>query len=162
LYTQYGILPFISLLVAIISGSYAWFIVKKLINKNYSLFIINGYSMIIGGIGCLITFILFDQTTVYNNNYYLFLKWTSILVIISNIIAYNIYGYLLKYYSLTLISFVGFTCPLWSAIYEYIFYKRSFEINYWISFCIITVAILLFYSDEIHNNNRNNQDELYE
>ena len=53
-------LPELVLLGAVISGAYAWFIVKRLLNKGYSLPMINGFEFFVGGFGAFATYLFYD------------------------------------------------------------------------------------------------------
>jgi drug/metabolite transporter (DMT)-like permease len=147
-----GYIPHCVLLIAIISGAYGWFIVKNLLKKRYSLFLINGYSMVIGGLMLLITSLFAGFNTVFKmpdlNSIPSLLLYFLLLVIISNGIVYNLYGYLIKKYSLSLVSIIGFTCPLFSGLYELFLYNKTFSCGYWISLTLITIALFIFYKNE--------------
>ncbi|MBU4269880.1 DMT family transporter [Candidatus Dependentiae bacterium] len=143
-------LPEITLLIAVISGAYAWFLVKKLLDRGYSLLMINGITMLFGGIGAFFTFLFVDgikESPVTQIGPFLF--WTLLLVLVANIIVYNLYGWLLKKYSITFITSAGFLCPVFGAFYGYIFLTEKITWHYLISLIFIIIGLFVFYKDEI-------------
>lgn len=147
-------LPEIVLLIAVASAAYAWFIVKKLLDKGYSLLMINGVAMLLGGIGALITsFIVEGIKAPLIFDFWPFLFWTSLLVLVANIIVYNFYGWLLKRYSITFVTSAGFLCPIFGAFYGYFFLSENITWHYFVSLGFIIIGLSLFYKDEIKKKN---------
>ncbi|MCL4361392.1 DMT family transporter [Candidatus Dependentiae bacterium] len=142
--------PEVIMLISVICSAYAWFLVKDLMNKNYSLLIINGYAMLIGGILAFFTsYIIGEQM---NLNWNLIL-WISLLILVSNILFYNLYAWLMHLYSLTFLSFAGFLSPIFGAIFGYLILNEKITYHYFISLIIVFIGLYIFYKDEMNKNN---------
>lgn len=142
-------LPEMMLLIAITSTSYAWFLMKQLLARGYSLEHINGITMLSGGLLCLVTAIVWPGKTeaLYSDGWVVF-GYALALVIVSNILAYKIYGMSLKRYTVTFLNFTGFLCPIFGAFFAKIIFNEPLYVNYLIGFAGIMVALFLFYRDE--------------
>jgi drug/metabolite transporter (DMT)-like permease len=142
-------LPEVSLAIAIISGAYAWFIVKELMGHGYSLLLINGSAMFVGGILSMITALCVTGFTcpVYNWGYFLF--WLSLLILSANVIFYNLYGTLLRIYSITFLSFAGFLSPVFGTFYDWLFMGGIISWHYILALVLITAGLYIFYSQEL-------------
>ncbi|MCK4265158.1 DMT family transporter [Candidatus Babeliales bacterium] len=138
------------LLIAVVSGAYAWFDIKKLMSKGYSLLLINGFAMLVGGIGAFLTSSLVEGFTPFPvSNIFQFSKYVLALILVSNIVFYNFYGWLLKRYSFTLLSFAGFLTPLFAAFYGWFFLGETITWHYYFSLVVVFIALYIFYKDEI-------------
>jgi drug/metabolite transporter (DMT)-like permease len=142
-------LPEFALFVAVFSTIYGWFLIKQLLDKGYSLSLINGITMSLGGRLCLVTSFgeqFFYQQELYNN-FPLVLGYSFLLVLISNILGYGIYGYLLSRYSITFLSFTGFTCPLFGFLFSYLL-GETIPVGYIYGCGLIIVGLYIFYLEE--------------
>jgi drug/metabolite transporter (DMT)-like permease len=138
------------LLIAIFSAAYGWFPVKQLMTKGYSLPMINGTTMFLGGAGALVT--SFAVEGVFTRHVFAikpFLFWVIILIILANGIFYNMYGWLLKRYSFTMLSFAGFLCPIFGSLYGFYFLKEPITWNHFASIILISSGLFLFYQEEL-------------
>lgn len=143
-------IPEIVLLLAVISASYAWFMVKELMNKGYHLGLINGVAMLVGGVLSLITSGVLEGFASPVAHWPNFLLWVFILIFVANIIVYNLYGKLLRSYSITFISFSGFLCPSFGALYEWLFMGGNVTWHYLASISLVTLGLYIFYRDELN------------
>jgi drug/metabolite transporter (DMT)-like permease len=143
-------LPELMLLVSITSAAYAWFVIKRLMNRGYSLFVINGIAMFGGGLMSLVTWFFVHQPGV-SPVYSLvpFLMTVGGLILLSNVIVYNLYGWLLNYYSVNFVACAGFLSPLFGALYGRLFLSESLGWQHWIAMAGITVGLYLFFHDEL-------------
>lgn len=140
----YPYLPELSLFVAVISASYAWFMVRKLIHKGYPLSFINGVCMFIGGCLSALTLPFFKGNTPLVSDLVGFCMVTAALIIIANGIIYQLYGSLLKHYRPTLLSLAGFLSPIFGAIYMYFLSGEPLSWHYGISLVMILIGLLAF------------------
>lgn len=141
-------LPDIVLFGAVASGAYAWFLVKELLQKGYSLLVINGVAMLLGGLGSFFTSMFFERAPfVYSWPDFLF--WVGLLIIVSNVVVYNFYGYLLHRYTITFLTFAGFLCPSFAMLYDWAFFGRALQMQYLISIVLVTVGLYIFYKNEL-------------
>ncbi|MBY0110030.1 MAG: DMT family transporter [Candidatus Babeliaceae bacterium] len=142
-------LPELALFIAVFSTIYAWFLIKQLLEKGYSLSLINGITMSMGGLLCLLTSfgenILFHQELC--NNFGAVFGYSLLLVLISNVLAYGIYGYLLSRYSITFLSFTGFTCPLFGFLFSYLM-GETIPLSYIYGCGLIIIGLYVYYREE--------------
>ncbi len=150
--------PELVLLMSIISGAYAWFIIKDLMNRGYSLATINGFAMLAGGIMSFVTWYFFRQPGVAPiTNMRFFIITVAGLILISNVVVYNLYGWLLKYYSLNFVACAGFLSPLFGALYGYIFLHEGLRWQHYFAIVGITVGLYLFFQGELQARARSKQ-----
>ncbi|MBM3887332.1 DMT family transporter [Candidatus Dependentiae bacterium] len=133
---------------AVVSGAYAWFLVKKLLVKGYSLTGINGIAMLIGGCLSLATS-AFLETTPVVYDWSQFVWWVLALIVVSNLVVYNFYGWLLHKYSITFLTFAGFLCPAFAAIYDWLLGGGSMQHQYLMSLTLVTLGLYVFYRQEL-------------
>lgn len=141
----YMSLPDVVLFCAVFSASYAWFLVKRLMSRGYQLPLINGVAMLGGGSGALITSLVFEgisESPVYA--WEPFLKGMFLLILIANILVYNLYGYLLQRYSITFVSLSGLLCPLFGALFGWLFLQEPLSWHHAVSFIGFSIALYIF------------------
>jgi probable blue pigment (indigoidine) exporter len=110
------------LFAAVVSASGAWFLVKKLMAQGHHLFAINSLAMFGAGLLFVPTLFASDADAVCRVASWPHLAfWIAALVVLSQGIVYNLYAYLLRHYSITLVTLWGFTCPVFSSVYGALF-----------------------------------------
>lgn len=164
-------LPELALIGSVISSAYGWMVMKRLLHAHYSPVMANGIGMIGGGVLSLISsfFIeggphlkepLVPGSMVKLMTPFLGFKVSSIvffvvtallLILIANIIGYNLYGFLLKRYSATFLAFAGFMTPLFAALYDWLFLGDVVSWPFFASLCITFIGLYLYYRQELRN-----------
>lgn len=143
-------LPELVLLMCVTSASYAWFLVARLMSRGYSVSLINGVAMLIGGSLSMIAWVLFgDLENFIKGDVASFCFWTGLLVIVSNLISYNIYGYLLRHISINFMSAIGFLCPIFASIYGVVLLKESLGFSHLVAMAMVILGLWLFYRGEV-------------
>jgi drug/metabolite transporter (DMT)-like permease len=141
---------FFLLLISVISCSLGWILFKKLLQRGYSALQVNGFAMIMGGIQALVFANYFETSPMpfwYQSLYFWVLFFGIILF--ANFIFYNLYGYFLHKYSATLLAFVGFLTPLFTALYDFLFLGISVSSDFYIATTIVSYGIYIFYQEEL-------------
>ncbi len=139
--------PDLILFVAIVSSAYAWFLVKRLMNKGYPLALINGVAMIWGGLGALLTSFFFEPTAYTALGQPYFWGWLIMLIISSNILVYNLYGWLCSRYSLTLIASAGFLCPVFGGFFGWWLEGTPITWHYLVALIGVILVLTLYYRE---------------
>lgn len=141
----------ISVMIAAICSVYGWIVLRQLINENgMSPMNANGLSMMIGGILALSHSLLVETwDPIPTTNIPIYLECALALIVVSNLICYNLYGYLLKKYSATFISFAGLTTPLFTALFGWIFLGEIVTWPFYLSFGIVCSGLFLFDQEEL-------------
>lgn len=163
------------LCIAIISGSYAWIIMKELVtDKGYSPVMVNGVAMLGGGVIDLLASLVTENPpyitmiprfgahcdtslaqslcAVFSGEYAGFILafiYLIALILIANVVCFNLYGYLLRSYSATFVSFCGFTTPLFAALFDWLFRGEVVGLSFFASVAIVSIGLFLFYQDEL-------------
>ncbi len=146
----------IAVLISVACHSYSWIVVRKLVRKkNYSPMMVNGLTMAAGGFLALITSFIVEGTSPVTD-VVPFTGWLILVILISNIICYNIYGYLLKKYTATFLSFAGFLSPLFAAFYGWALLGETITWHFYLSAVIVFVGLLIFYKDELQQQKIDN------
>ncbi|MCB9493768.1 MAG: DMT family transporter [Epsilonproteobacteria bacterium] len=138
------------LFMSMISAAYAWFLVKQLMAKGYSVLTINGMSMLGGGFACFITTLFASDLSNMVYDWPQFLMWLVFLIFSANIAFYNLYGYLLSLYSLTFVTFCGFLCPIFATLFDWLFMGGIITWHYFLTIACITLGLWMFsYGDKL-------------
>ncbi|CDZ79835.1 S-adenosylmethionine/S-adenosylhomocysteine transporter [Candidatus Rubidus massiliensis] len=146
----------LAVILAAISSVYGWILLGQLIKKdNYTPFMANGWSMFFGGIGALIhSLCVEDWNPIPVWDMDKFFLSVILLIIISNLICYNLYGWLLKKYSATFMSFSGFMTPLFAAFFGWLFLDEVLTFPFYVSTIVVFIGLFTFYQEELRADYR--------
>ena len=155
-YVGFLSLPEIAVMIAAAASSYGWILMRQLVKEDgYHPLVANGYSMLIGGAFSLVHSGLVETwNPVPISSYVPFFECTLLLVIISNILAYNLYGFLLKRFTATFLSFSGFMTPLITAFFGWTVLGEVITAGFFVSAVIVFVGLLVFYQEELRSGVR--------
>lgn len=145
--------PELALLSAATFSVYGWILIRQLVKeKGLSPILINGYSMLIGGlITLLYSYFVetWNPTPIFEGQFWGFLETAVAMLVISNIICYNLYGYLLQRYTATFMSFAGFSTPIFVALFGWIFLEETVPWQFWCSLSIVFFSLYIFHKEEV-------------
>lgn len=141
----------LAVMASTLCSVFGWLILKSLARSrgDHGLISCNGLSMLFAGLIC------FVHTTIQNpsnplpiRNWPNFLLFVSLMILLSNVISYNLYGYLLKKFSATFMAFAGLTTPLFASLWGKILLKEAIPDNFFLSLAAITLGLTIFYREE--------------
>lgn len=139
---------------AVFCSVYGWIILKKVIvDYEYSPLLANGISMALGGVLALVhSYIVGEHwTPVPVTNMQAFIINTLIMCLISNLICYNLYGYLLKRFSATFMSFAGLVTPLFASLFGFLWLNEMITWHFFVSMALFTIGLIIFYREEVES-----------
>ena len=150
----------IAISISVISSAYGWVTMKNLVHRGYSFIFVNGIRMLGGGILSLVLSLIKEgwpimkqQPDIVLNGFcspFMMLSfYTMALIIIANIICYNLYGYLLSRYSPTFLSFSGFMTPLFGAFLGWFFLGEVITWHYFATVGFVFFGLYLFYRNQL-------------
>ena len=152
---EVGILswPEIAVIISVATHTYSWIIMRKLVREhNYSPMMVNGICMTAGGtLGFATSLCLDGLMPIHKGCFAYFFGTLTLVVIISNIICCNLYGWLLKKYSATFLSFAGFLSPLFTALYGWLLIGEIVTWHFYVSCIIVFIGLYLFYQEELQD-----------
>ncbi|MBF0208470.1 MAG: DMT family transporter [Oligoflexia bacterium] len=147
--------PELALLVAVACSVCGWILLKKIVNDlKCTPVLANGVSMFVGGGMALIHSYVSGEywTPVPVTSPSNFIQYSLAMCLISNIICYNLYGHLLRFYSATFMSFAGLITPVFASLFGWYFLEEPVSWNYLISIIIFSIGLFIFYQEEIKDN----------
>ena len=140
----------LSLFVAAISTAYGWTVMRKLVHDNsLSPVFANGFSMLLGSFFIIPTSFLLESWSPAVTNLQAFIFFLLILTLISNIVGYNMYGFLLKKYTVTFLSFASFLGSLFATFYGWFFLNELITWHFFFSATLVCVGLIIFYHEEL-------------
>lgn len=140
-----------SVMLAALTTVYGWILMRQLVLDNIPPLVCNLYSMFIGGAFSLAHSALFEtwNPVPITGSISGYLESTLWMMIVSSLICYNLYGYLLKRYSVTLMSFAGFTTPFFVALFSWFMIGETLNLGFYLSAVIVLLGLTLFYQEEL-------------
>jgi drug/metabolite transporter (DMT)-like permease len=143
----------ISMFFAVFFAVYGWIVLRMLVKDNQiSPPIANGISMLIGGVLSLGVSLFVDSWNPVPIKAGTFGSFSGLLIfltIISNVICYNLYGYLLKKYTATVLSFFGLLSPIFASIHGYFILGEPLSPVILLSTGIVLLGLRLVYGEEL-------------
>lgn len=148
-YSPYSLVSgYLAMLMSVIAAVVATFIYKRLL-AFYSLYLILGVAVFFGGIMSLaISLVSENWNPVPVENAILIAPVILFIFITHNLIAQPLYGYLVKKYPVTLVTFATLITPLTSAALGYFLYGQAIGCIFFFSLITLMVAFFLFYQEE--------------
>lgn len=143
--------PELSVVLAALASVYGWILLRSLVKEGDCCPIMaNGLSMLVGGAMALgHSYMVEDWNPVPVTEFSPFLESLTWQILISNIICYNLYGYLLKRFSAPFLSFSGFVTPFFTAIFSWFFLAEVVSLGFWMSAIAVLCGLALFYQEEL-------------
>jgi len=142
----------LSLVGAVFCSVYGWIMLKKVMRDyQYSALAANGLSMTFGGMLALGHSYLSGEnwSPIPVTDMQPFIINTLVMCVISNLICYNLYGYLLKRYSATFMSFAGLVTPIFASAIGFLFLQEIVTWHFYVSIVLFSLGLMIFYREEI-------------
>ena len=141
----------LALIGATACAMYGWVLLRQL-GKDLKMnpVMSNGSAMLFGGFLAM-THSLFTESwaPLPISNMWVFSYGIVIMVIVSNVICYNLYGYLLKKYTATFLGFAGLTTPLFAAFFGWLILGETITWNFVTSVGIISIGLWIVHAEEL-------------
>lgn len=138
---------------ATLCSVYGWVLLRLLVKDNsISPLMANGSSMLIGGIFALIHSFFIDSWNplpIEKGFVGDVAIGLAIMTFISNILCYNLYGWMLKRYTATFLSFVGLLSPLFASLNGWVFLGEKPSWIICMSTAIVSLGLWIVYQAEL-------------
>lgn len=134
---------------SVIASVIGWLIVRHLLLLGYDSLLINGIGMIGGGCLALINSAVVESGQPMVSNWPYFLYLTGMLIVMVNMVGYNLYADLLKRYTATFLSFTSFLSPLFAAFFGWLFLAEALQWHFFFSLLVVILGLAIFYNEEL-------------
>lgn len=151
----------LSLMGAVATSVYGWVLLRKLV-KEISPSMANGTSMLIGGCLALIHSMFVENWApipVPRAEWASFGQVLLIMVVISNLLCYNLYGMLLKRLTVTLLCFIGLFSPVFASLSSWAILGESPSLSMFYSTAILLIGLWIVYSEELKQGYLSNKPQ---
>lgn len=145
--------PELAMFGAAFFSTYGWVLLRVHV-KNYKLspLTTNAYIMLIGGSISLFHSLLIDSWSpvpVSDGYATQFLIYLLIISLVCNVICYNWYGFLLKRYTATFISFCGLSSPIFVSLFSWFLANEALSWTIFFSSIILSLGLGIIYQSEL-------------
>lgn len=136
---------------SVVASCVGWVMLRDFVRRDYDPMMLNGMAMFFGGILTFGTSYIVEQWDIQSPIYQSvpFFGLTFLIILVSNILLYNLYGLLLKKYTATLISFTGFIIPLLAALFGWFFLGEHIGWHFFVSVILVSIGLFLFYREDM-------------
>ena len=145
--------PTLAIMGAALFSVYGW-VLLRLVVKDSSLspLMANGSSMLLGGLLAFGHSYFIDSWTpipVAMDQISPFLKGTLVMTLLYNIVCYNLYGYMLKRFTATFLSFVGLLSPIFASFNGWLFLGEPLNWTIFLSTGVVSIGLWIVYHAEL-------------
>lgn len=142
--------PEIAMLFSVCCFSYGWVVMKKLVLHNRTIppARINGLNMLAGGVLAMITSLGFESSHAIHDPWS-FLFWLGLIILMTNVICFNLYTVLLRSYSATLLALIGLLAPVSAALTSWWYFGEHITVDALLSGILVFAGCLMFYLEEV-------------
>lgn len=145
--------PDLAVAAAALFAVYGWVLLRVLVKDNQiSPIMANGSSMVFGGLLALGHSLLVDvwaPTPISQGHFMPLLGGVMAMTLISNIVCFNLYGYMLKRFTATFLSFAGLLSPVFASINSWILLGERPSYIIFISTSIVCLGLWIVYRSEL-------------
>lgn len=145
--------PELAIMGAALCSVYGWVLLRLAVkDQNIPTILANGTSMLIGGSIALVHSLMIDTYNplpVAGENMTYFVQGIVIMTLVSNIICYNLYGYLLKRFTATFLSFMGLLSPIFASFTGWLLLGEAPSLTIFISTGIVSLGLWIVYQAEL-------------
>ena len=145
--------PTLAIVGAALFSVYGWVILRLVVkDSEISPITANGSSMLIGGIMALVASYFIDPWNpipVTAGAMTPFVASTLGMTFLYNIICYNLYGFLLKKFTATFLSFMGLLSPIFASISGWLFLGELPSWQILLSTGVVSMGLFFFYRAEL-------------
>lgn len=138
--------PELSMLGAVAFSVYGWILLAQVVRSDAITSLqANGLSMLIGGLMALVhSRITEDWNPLPVTDGSQLAVWSGITLILSNVIGYNLFGYLLKRYSNTFLSLAGLMTPFLAALVAFALLGEIITWHFLAAAATIAIGLVIF------------------
>lgn len=143
--------PELSVMAATLCAVYGWVLLRKVI-QDIPTPMANGTSMLLGGLFALLHSHFtegWNPLPVVAPHFPKFALCLLLMIAISNLICYNLYGFLLKRFTATLLSFIGLFSPIFASLSSWLILGESPSLTIFLSTGILLLGLWMVYSAEL-------------
>ena len=144
--------PELGVMTAVFLATYGWIFLRTAVRRDTTSFAVNGYAMLLGGmlaLGHSLLFDVWDPTPIYSGQGFSFVQSVLLMLLVSNILCFNLYGYLLKKFTATFLTLVGLSCPVFTSINDWLIRKEPLSPAVFLSTAIIALGLFIVYQTEL-------------
>lgn len=145
-------LPDLAIVGAALFSVYGWVLLRVFVKQEISPMMANGTSMVFGGGMALIHSLFIDTWNpwpVVPGSGSFFLGGVLAITVISNLICYNLYGYMLKKFTATFLSFAGLLSPIFASLSAWVLIGEKPAPVIFISTAIVSLGLWIVYQAEL-------------
>jgi len=145
--------PELAIMGAALFSVYGWVLLRIIVkNQTLSPLYANGYSMLIGGSIAFVHSFFVDNWSpipVAAGHIAPFIQGIVIMTLVSNILCYNLYGFMLKKYTATFLSFMGLLSPIFASLNSWIILGESPSWQILVSTSVVSLGLFVVYQAEL-------------
>ncbi|MGE5195978.1 MAG: DMT family transporter [Anaerolineae bacterium] len=145
--------PSLAMIGAALCSVYGW-ILLRLIVKDHAIspLTANSMSMLLGGMFALVHSFFSEKWQPFpieQGHEGSFIQIALLMVLVFNIICYNLYGVMLKRYTATFLSFMGLLSPIFATLNGWLFLGESPSWVILLSTAIVSIGLWIVYRAEL-------------
>lgn len=145
--------PELAIMGAALFSVYGWVLLRIIVkNQTLSPMYANGYSMLIGGSMAFVHSFFIDSwnpVPIASGHFMPFLQGIILMTLISNILCYNLYGFMLRKYTATFLSFMGLLSPIFASLNSWIILGETPSYIILLSTAVVSLGLFIVYQAEL-------------